>query len=114
VRRAGCSRPGYRTVAAAAAGADAWDDTRASSLENRADSTGSLLRTAAAAADLDLCDAAKTTDTNKASWNILELEVCMGMGKTGIPWVPYDTRCYFNVRLKANMSQPNLPHGTDN
>jgi len=26
----------------------------------------------------------------------------------------YDTRCYFNVRSKANMSQPNLPHGTDN
>ena len=113
MRRAGCTRPGYRTVAAAAAGADAWDDTRASSLENRADSTGSLLRTAAAA-DLELCDAAKTTDTNKASWNILELEVCMGMGKTGIPWVPYDTRCYFNVRSKANMSQLNLPHGTDN
>ena len=28
--------------------------------------------------------------------------------------VRYDTRCYFNVRLKANMSQLNLPHGTDN
>ena len=26
----------------------------------------------------------------------------------------YDTRCYFNVRSKANMSQLNLPHGTDN
>jgi len=24
----------------------------------------------------------------------------------------YDTRCYFNVRSKANMSQLNLPHGT--
>jgi len=23
----------------------------------------------------------------------------------------YDTRCYFNVRSKANVSQPNLPHG---
>jgi len=30
-------------------------------------------------------------------------------------WPPcYDTRCYFNVRSKANMSQLNLPHGTDN
>ena len=28
--------------------------------------------------------------------------------------IRYDTRCYFNVRLKANMSQLNLPHGTDN
>ena len=26
----------------------------------------------------------------------------------------YDTRCYFNVRLKADISQLNLPHGTYN
>ena len=26
----------------------------------------------------------------------------------------YDTRCWFNVRSKADMNQPNLPHGTDN
>jgi len=26
----------------------------------------------------------------------------------------YDTRCYFNVRSKADMSRLNLPHGTDN
>ena len=26
----------------------------------------------------------------------------------------YDTRCYFNVRSKADMSQLSLPHGTDN
>ena len=26
----------------------------------------------------------------------------------------HDTRCYINVRSKANMSQLNLPHGTDN
>jgi len=25
----------------------------------------------------------------------------------------YDTRCYFNVRSKADMSQLNLPHGND-
>ena len=25
--------------------------------------------------------------------------------------VRYDTRCYFNVRSKADMSQLNLPHG---
>jgi len=28
--------------------------------------------------------------------------------------VRYGTRCYFNVRSKADMSQFNLPHGTDN
>jgi len=26
-------------------------------------------------------------------------------------WLRYDTRCYFNVHSKANMSQLNLPHG---
>ena len=26
----------------------------------------------------------------------------------------YDTRCYFNVHSKADMSQLNLPHGNDN
>ena len=26
----------------------------------------------------------------------------------------YDTRCYFNVRSKADISQLNLPHGNDN
>ena len=26
----------------------------------------------------------------------------------------YDTRCYFNVRSKADTSQLNLPHGTNN
>ena len=26
----------------------------------------------------------------------------------------YDTRCYINVRSKADISQLNLPHGTDN
>jgi len=25
--------------------------------------------------------------------------------------IRYDTRCYFNVRSKANISQLNLPHG---
>ena len=33
------------------------------------------------------------------------------------PWgikLRYDTRCYFNVRSKADISQLNLPHGTDN
>ena len=29
------------------------------------------------------------------------------------PTIRYDTRCYFNVRSKADMSQLNLPHGTD-
>ena len=29
-------------------------------------------------------------------------------------FVKYDTRCYFNVRSKADISQLNLPHGTDN
>ena len=28
--------------------------------------------------------------------------------------IRYDTRCYFNVRSKADISQLNLPHGTGN
>ena len=28
--------------------------------------------------------------------------------------IRYDTRCYFDVRSKADMSQLNLPHGNDN
>ena len=36
-----------------------------------------------------------------------------GQTDTG-PWLRYDTRCYFNVRSKADISQLNLPHGTDN
>jgi len=28
--------------------------------------------------------------------------------------IRYDTRCYFNVRSKADISQLNLPHRTDN
>ena len=28
--------------------------------------------------------------------------------------IRYHTRCYFNVRSKADISQLNLPHGTDN
>ena len=31
-----------------------------------------------------------------------------------IDTIRYDTRCYFNVRSKADISQLNLPHGTDN
>jgi len=27
--------------------------------------------------------------------------------------IRYDTRCYFNVRSKADISQLNLPHGTE-
>ena len=29
-------------------------------------------------------------------------------------FISHDTRCYFNVRSKADISQLNLPHGTDN
>jgi len=39
------------------------------------------------------------------------------LGKSSWFWhdmIRYDTRCYFNVRSKADMSQLNLPHGTDN
>jgi len=28
--------------------------------------------------------------------------------------IRYDTRCHFNVQSKADISQLNLPHGTNN
>jgi len=31
----------------------------------------------------------------------------------GYDTIRYDTRCYFNMRSKADMSQLNLPHGTN-
>jgi len=45
-----------------------------------------------------------TYTTNPEHIEVLELE---GYSR-------YDTRCYFNVRSKADMSQLNLPHGNDN
>jgi len=47
---------------------------------------------------------------------------CVGTGQKGskstyaivIVTIRYDTRCYFNVRSKADMSRLNLPHGDDN
>jgi len=32
----------------------------------------------------------------------------------GYDMIRYDARCYFNVRSKVDISQLNLPHGTDN
>ena len=37
--------------------------------------------------------------------------MCLGRGHMSIR---YDTRCYFNLHSKANISQLNLPHGTNN
>jgi len=35
-------------------------------------------------------------------------------GRDSVARIRYDTRCCFNVRSKADTSQLNLPHGTDN
>ena len=45
-----------------------------------------------------------------------ELAVVQQLHPADIPAtaVRYDTRCYLNVRSKADISQLNLPHGTDN
>jgi len=44
-----------------------------------------------------------SSNCGKASSNMLRYDT-----------IRYDTRCYFNVRSKADMSQLNLPHGNDN
>ena len=54
-------------------------------------------------------------------WQTLQTRLSRRCYRNGLRWVGlgpatirYDTRCYFNVRWKANMSQLHLPHGTDN
>ena len=42
------------------------------------------------------------------------LEIHGGARYTVQSTIRYDTRCYFNVRSKSDISQLNLPHGTDN
>jgi len=39
---------------------------------------------------------------------------CVFSSPFSSPTIRYDTRCYFNVRSKADMSRLNLPHGNDN
>ena len=55
-------------------------------------------------------------DINNDQW--LQASLSVGDGGLGIQSAEmlarYDTRCYFNVRSKADISQLNLPHGTDN
>jgi len=49
----------------------------------------------------------KLNDTQR-KWSTVEREwLCCST-------IRYDMRCYFNVRSKADISQLNLPHGTDN
>ena len=38
---------------------------------------------------------------------------CVVVSVRVVDTIRYDTRCYFNVRSKADISQLNLPHGTD-
>ena len=45
---------------------------------------------------------------------LLDLYVCNKYNNIRFCHFSYNTRCYFNVRSKADISQLNLPHGTDN
>jgi len=45
--------------------------------------------------------------------NIDGLDIA-GLNNVGLDTIRYDTRCYFNVRSKADISRLNLPHGNDN
>ena len=58
--------------------------------------------------------------TTRSSFTGVSARVANGHGSV-LLWrlcdmlcIRYDTRCYFNVRSKADISQLNLPHGTDN
>ena len=39
---------------------------------------------------------------------------CWRVSHSRADTIRYDTRCYFNVRSKADISRLNLPHGNDN
>jgi len=59
------------------------------------------------------------TNYSPTSVNLDSLGLAMvtnerGEGRSKQGNIGYDTRCYINVRSKANMSQLNLPHGADN
>ena len=43
-----------------------------------------------------------------------EKDICNKFKMIFADTIRYDTRCYFNVRSKADMSRFNLPHGNDN
>jgi len=42
------------------------------------------------------------------------LILVLTLGSSSDLTIRYDTRCYFNVRSEADVSQLNLPHGTNN
>ena len=56
----------------------------------------------------------KTTDINYREYLQLTNKNLILANITMNNTIRYDTKCYFNVRSKADISQLNLPHGTDN
>ena len=52
--------------------------------------------------------------SNHTDWSHGRIKTKSGLMRQQWRCVRYDTRCYFNVRSKADISQLNLPHGTDN
>jgi len=59
----------------------------------------------------------RTLKSHLVSYRIVSYRGLAYVSSRGIPLMRdlrYDTRCYFNVRSKADISQLNLPHGTNN
>ena len=50
----------------------------------------------------------------RLTWVIPDKGPLNGGCVCGAARLRYDTRCYFNVRSKADMNRLNLPHGDDN
>jgi len=81
----------------------------------------SEISTAASRRDADICAGYGLTETNMIAMTRIGQ---FKLGSTGqvtpntsakvSSTIRYDTRCYFNVRSKADMSQLNLPHGNNN
>jgi len=55
----------------------------------------------------------RTHATRRAGFYITNIFIVM-VPPPSLSTIRCDTRCYFSLRSKANTSQLNLPHGTDN
>ena len=76
---------------------------------------GRPVREAGAADERETDQEEEVNDQEMHTEPVLQRVVLVRSGvRTDPGTIRYDTRCYFYVRSKADMSQLNLPHGTDN
>ena len=60
------------------------------------------------------CEACMAEPWRRLGFFVKGAPACRKAHKFTTFTIRYDTRCYFNVRSKADMNRLNLPHGDDN